>query len=64
MTTKRGIKEINNNKNQIFSTKKVIEKEKELKEHPERDRVKTVKIAAEKEKKRNKKISKNGGKEN
>lgn len=31
---------MNNNKNQIFSAEKVIEKE--LKEHPERNRVKTV----------------------
>lgn len=38
---------MNNNKNQIFSTKKVIEKEKELKEHPERDRVKTANAMAE-----------------
>lgn len=44
-----------NNKNQIFSAEKVLAKEKELKEHPERDRVKTVKIAAEKEKKEIKK---------
>ena len=55
---------MSNNKNQIFNAEKVIEKEKELKEHPDRNRVKTVKIAAEKEKKRNKKIRKNGGKEN
>lgn len=31
---------MNNNKNQIFSAEKVLAKEKELKEHPERDRVK------------------------
>ena len=57
---------MNNNKRQIFNAEKVIEKEKEkeFKKHPESNRVKTVKIAAEKEKKRNKKISKNGGKEN
>lgn len=29
-----------NNKNQIFSAEKVLAKEKELKEHPERNRVK------------------------
>lgn len=81
---------MNNNKNQIFSTEKVLAKEKELKEHPERDRVKTVTMTAEKlyekimkngesydieggvlalkravdEEKKEKKISKNGGKEN
>lgn len=33
---------MNNNKDEIFSAEKVIEKEKELKKHPERDRVKTV----------------------
>lgn len=33
---------MNNNKSKIFSTEKVLEKEKELKEHPERNRVKTV----------------------
>lgn len=38
---------MNNNKNQIFSTEKVLAKEKELKEHPERD-VKTVTMTAEK----------------
>lgn len=43
---------MNNNKSQIFNAERAIEKEKELKEHPERDRVKTVKIAAEKEKKK------------
>lgn len=43
---------MNNNNNEIFSAEKVIEKEKEFKKHPERDRVKTVKIAAEKEKKK------------
>lgn len=36
---------MNNNKNQIFSAEKVIEKE--LKEYPERDRVKTVTMTAE-----------------
>ena len=40
---------MNNNNNQIFSAEKVIEKE--LKKHPERDRMKTVKMAAEKERK-------------
>lgn len=39
---------MNNNKSQIFNAERAIEKEKELKEHPERDLVKTVKIAAEK----------------
>ena len=34
-----------NSKNQIFSAEKVIEKE--LKEYPERDRVKTVSLTAE-----------------
>lgn len=34
-----------NSKNQIFSAEKVIEKE--LKEHPERNRVKTVSLTAE-----------------
>lgn len=38
---------MNNNKNQIFSAEKVIEKEKELKEHPERNRVKAVSMTAE-----------------
>lgn len=38
---------MNNNKSQIFSAEKVIEKEKELKKHPERDRVKTVSAMAE-----------------
>lgn len=38
---------MNNNKNQIFSAEKVLAKEKELKEHPERDRVKTVSVMAE-----------------
>ena len=55
---------MNNNKSQIFNAERAVEIEKEFKKHPERNRVKTVKIAAEKEKKRNKKISKNGGKEN
>ena len=55
---------MNNNKSQIFNAERAIEIEKEFKEHPDRNRVKTVKIAAEKEKKRNKKISKNGGKKN
>lgn len=46
MTTKRDIKKMNNNKNQIFNAEKVIEKEKELKKHPERNRVKTVNAMA------------------
>lgn len=41
-----------NNKNQILNAERAIEIEKELKKHTERDRVKTVKIAAEKEKKK------------
>lgn len=49
---------MNNNKNQIFSTEKVLAKEKELKEHPERDRVKTVTMTAEE---LYEKIMKNGG---
>lgn len=49
---------MNNNKNQIFSTEKVLAKEKELKEHPERDRVKTVTMTAEE---LYDKIMKNGG---
>ena len=36
---------MNNNKNQIFNAEKVIEKE--LKEHTERNRVKTVNAMAE-----------------
>lgn len=35
-----------NSKNQIFNAEKVIEKEKELKKYPERDRVKTVNAMA------------------
>ena len=31
-----------NNKSEIFSAEKILAKEKELKEHPERNRVKTV----------------------
>lgn len=46
---------MNNNKSQIFNAERAIEIEKELKKHPERNRVKTVKIAAEKEKKEIKK---------
>ena len=42
---------MNNNKSQIFNAERAIEIEKELKEHPERNRVKTVKIAAEEIKK-------------
>ena len=37
---------MNNNKSQIFNAERAIEKEKELKEHPERDRVKTVNAMA------------------
>lgn len=37
---------MNNNKSQIFNAENVIEK-KELKKHPERDRVKTVNAMAE-----------------
>ena len=36
-----------NNKSKIFSTEKILAKEKELKEHPERNRVKTVSLTAE-----------------
>lgn len=49
---------MNNNKNQIFSVEKVLAKEKELKEHPERNRVKTVSLTAEE---LYEKIMKNGG---
>lgn len=35
-----------NNKDEIFSAEKALAKEKELKEHPERDRVKTVNAMA------------------
>lgn len=49
---------MNNNKNQIFSAEKVLAKEKELKEHPERTRVKTVSLTAEE---LYEKIMKNGG---
>lgn len=47
-----------NNKDEIFSTEKVLAKEKELKEHPERNRVKTVSLTAEE---LYEKIMKNGG---
>ena len=43
---------MNNNKSQIFNAERAIEMEKEFKEHPERNRLETVKIAAEKEKKK------------
>lgn len=33
---------MNNNKKQIFNVERAIDIEKELKEHPERNRVKTV----------------------
>ena len=49
---------MNNNKDQIFNAEKVIEKEKELKEHPERNRVKTLSMTAEE---LYEKIVKNGG---
>lgn len=42
---------MNKNKSQIFNAERAIEIEKEFKEHPERNRVKTVKIAAEEIKK-------------
>ena len=42
----------------IFDAQKVLAKEKELKEHPERDRVKTVDMTAEE---LYDKIMKNGG---
>lgn len=47
-----------NNKDKIFSAEKVLAKEKELKEHPERNRVKTVSLTAEE---LYEKIMKNGG---
>lgn len=47
-----------NNKSEIFSTEKILAKEKELKEHPERDRVKTVTMTVEE---LYEKIMKNGG---
>ena len=47
-----------NNKDEIFSVEKVLAKEKELKEHPERNRVKTVTMTAEE---LYEKILKNGG---
>lgn len=47
-----------NNKDEIFSAEKVLAKEKELKEHPERNRVKTVTMTAEE---LYEKIMKNGG---
>lgn len=49
---------MNNNKSQIFSAERAIEIEKELKEHPERNRVKTVSLTAEE---LYEKIMKNGG---
>lgn len=36
-----------NNKSEIFSTEKILAKEKELKEHPERNCVKTVSLTTE-----------------
>ena len=47
-----------NNKDQIFSAERAIEIEKELKEHPERNRVKTVSLTAEE---LYEKIMRNGG---
>lgn len=38
---------MNNNKSQIFNAERAIEIEKELKKHPERNRVKTVSAMAE-----------------
>ncbi len=49
---------MNNNKSQIFSAERAIEIEKELKEHPERNRVKTVSLTAEE---LYEKIMRNGG---
>lgn len=49
---------MNNNKSQIFSAERAIEIEKELKEHPERNRVKTVSLTAEE---LYEKIIRNGG---
>lgn len=56
--TKMTTKKMNNNKDEIFSTEKVLAKEKELKEHPERNRVKTVSLTAEE---LYEKIMRNGG---
>ena len=47
-----------NNKSEIFNVERTIEIEKELKEHPERDRVKTVSLTAEE---LYEKIMRNGG---
>ena len=47
-----------NNKDQIFNAEKVLAKEKELKEHPERNRVKTVNMTVEE---LHEKIMRNGG---
>ena len=49
---------MNNNNNQIFNAERAIEIEKELKEHPERNRVKTVSLTAEE---LYEKIMRNGG---
>ena len=38
---------MNNSKSQIFNAERAIEIEKELKKHPERNRVKTVSAMAE-----------------
>ena len=47
-----------NNKDEIFSAERAIEIEKELKEHPERNRVKAVSLTAEE---LYEKIMRNGG---
>ena len=47
-----------NNKSEIFNVERAIEIEKELKEHSERDRVKTVSLTAEE---LYEKIMRNGG---
>lgn len=49
---------MNNNKSQIFNAERAIEIEKELKKHPERNRVKTVSLTAEE---LYEKIMRNGG---
>lgn len=49
---------MNNNKSQIFNAERTIEIEKEFKEHPERNRVKTVSLTAEE---LYEKIMRNGG---
>ena len=49
---------MNKDKNQIFSAERAIEIEKELKEHPERKRVKTITMTTEE---LYEKIMRNGG---